>query len=315
MQILKQIAVGAMIGLATAGNGHSPTTFATSLVVRGKAPPSAIVTQTPEGATGTLPPMYSDQCKNVDRDIFVEKAQKFLGYWKKEDAARNTPESEKEILERLVAYQVVHTTMLTVKEENREVFPDDLLDYVRSVGDLSRNDGVLTGANPRALRALDVIFDDICADTGKVEIPDRVQEIVDVMLRGLAINPQLNSPDCQAQKPDCECRTEEGKGLVIRYEWNREAAKWNCRCILLNAHTVPNRDEPAQGPNEQDAKHKRSPNGPQPKGAVVLDHPQNSKDILVAGDDFWPLHSCGRDHNGYSNEQEGGILHEWAHIL
>ncbi|KAK8047982.1 hypothetical protein PG996_016046 [Apiospora saccharicola] len=133
-----------------------------------------------------------------------------------------------------VPYQDAYNVIKSQSVQDK--FPDDIVDQIRRAHDLiEREHGVLRAANPRILRALDVIFDDVCGGTGAVQIPDRVQETVDVVLRGLAVNPQLQLPGGgdQSPKPACVCMgdvIENQKGTKITYYWNKEAAIGKCRC-------------------------------------------------------------------------------------
>ncbi|KAK8041531.1 hypothetical protein PG994_014538 [Apiospora phragmitis] len=135
----------------------------------------------------------AELCRNIQPQLFFNKAKTFLRPWKTDDDLRTKVPDER-ILARLVAYQVVQDTVETEREQHHKAFPGDMLDYARSTGELIRKDGVLTGANPGVLRALDTIFDDICGGTGKVQIPAGVRETVDGVLRGLAVDPQPAPP-------------------------------------------------------------------------------------------------------------------------
>ncbi|KAK8030342.1 hypothetical protein PG990_000076 [Apiospora arundinis] len=210
------------------------------------APPSLITPLTPEqnarsliGATlnNLKDRGRAKKCDNIDRDILFNQTTTFLSHWKPESPKHSDmPDvTEKAILERLVAYQIIHNTMKT--QAQQDAFPDDIVDECRSIAKLIMEDGVLTGSNPRVLTALDTIFDDICASTGKVQIPDRVQEIVDTLLRGLGINPQLTVPG-QTQRPACACPAKPDFALELRYDWDSERSLWICHCYRFGTKIV-----------------------------------------------------------------------------
>ncbi|KAK7965814.1 uncharacterized protein PG986_000091 [Apiospora aurea] len=168
-------------------------------------------------------------CKNLSDDIFFNKTVTSLGFWTPESATHKNF-TLKEVLERLVLYQDAYSVMQTQSE--RRTFPDNIVDEIRAATKLIQEDGELRGANARILRALDIIFDDVCGGTGEVQqVPDRVQDTVDVVLRGLAVNPQLADPGSQKPRPACECFGGPDVDLTIRYEWNRDAADWKCLCF------------------------------------------------------------------------------------
>ncbi|KAK8009658.1 metallopeptidase family M24 [Apiospora arundinis] len=102
------------------------------------------------------------KCDDIEPDEFVEKATTFLSYWNTESAAQHDI-NEKAILERLAEYQIIYETMNTLYMQ--DAFPDYIVDQVRSVHQLVQEDDALTGANPRIIYGLDIVFNDICADT------------------------------------------------------------------------------------------------------------------------------------------------------
>ncbi|KAK8002166.1 hypothetical protein PG991_014388 [Apiospora marii] len=148
------------------------------------------------------------ECQNFSEETFVNETLTFLNYWKTEDyyvPREGAPKTEKDLLERLVEYQIVRDT---VQEQGRmDAFPEAIVDQIRGAHEIVSKEGVLTSAQPRVLNALDTIFNDICTkSTNNTQIPFRLQEIVDVVLRGLAVNPQLATPQALVQRPACDCR-------------------------------------------------------------------------------------------------------------
>ncbi|KAK6837869.1 hypothetical protein PG989_001019 [Apiospora arundinis] len=115
------------------------------------------------------------KCEGVDsRGVFVERIHKFLAYWETDDYATGN-KTERDLLVRLDEYQSVYQTMVT--QSLQDAFPDDVVDQVRRLHELATKGGALVGANARILDPLDIILDDICADTGRAKVPRRVQEL------------------------------------------------------------------------------------------------------------------------------------------
>ncbi|KAK7965816.1 uncharacterized protein PG986_000093 [Apiospora aurea] len=129
----------------------------------------------------------AEQCRDVDQETFVDKAVRFLGAWKPDGGppARSGTTTTRQLLERLVQYQDVYRLM-GMETPPSSKLPDNIVEEIRKMKYILDNRGILRGGNDRVLDALEVIFDDICADTGKTaQIPRKVQETVDVILRGV----------------------------------------------------------------------------------------------------------------------------------
>ncbi|KAK7955276.1 hypothetical protein PG988_015970 [Apiospora saccharicola] len=95
-------------------------------------------------------------CNKIEDDgLFANKTAAFLNQWRTITG----------IIERLVVYQSVYKT---VREESRHnAFPDNVIDQIRSIDTFVQESGALTAADPRIIEALDIIFHDVCADTGE----------------------------------------------------------------------------------------------------------------------------------------------------
>ncbi|KAK8137499.1 hypothetical protein PG984_002992 [Apiospora sp. TS-2023a] len=171
-------------------------------------------------------------CQNFSEDIFFNQTMTFLNYWKTEDyhiPREGAPKTEKDLLERLVEYQIVRDT---VQEQGRlDAFPEAVVDQIRGAHDIVNKEGVLTSSHSRVFNAFDTIFNDVCAKTGKTQIPFRLQEIVDVVLRGLDVNPQLMRPGGSNQTPACDCRGTWPCGIYLMYFWDKDSSIWRCRCF------------------------------------------------------------------------------------
>ncbi|KAK8855041.1 hypothetical protein PGQ11_010953 [Apiospora arundinis] len=171
------------------------------------------------------------KCEDIEPDEFVEKATTFLSYWNTESAAQHDI-NEKAILERLTEYQIIYEAMNTLYMQ--DAFPDYILDQVRSVHQLVQEDGALTGANPRIIYGLDIVFNDICADTCEAQIPHCLQELVDVTLRGLVIDPQLQLlPPERECECECECEGRSSCKMDVLLAWNKESTRWECNCNYI----------------------------------------------------------------------------------
>ncbi|KAK7955295.1 hypothetical protein PG988_015989 [Apiospora saccharicola] len=170
------------------------------------------------------------KCNEIsDEDYFVNKTTDFLSQWRTITGIPGEEnQTEKQIVERLVIYQIGHQTVRS--ESLHNAFPDNIIDQIRGIAVMVRESAALTGSDPRILAALDVILDDICADTGGAQVPPRVQQIADIVLRGLSLNPQLSRTCEQARMPDCLCRWHYPCGLQLIYEWNEDSAEWVCEC-------------------------------------------------------------------------------------
>ncbi|KAK8067309.1 hypothetical protein PG997_014056 [Apiospora hydei] len=136
----------------------------------------------------------AEKCRYMDQEIFVDKTLRFLGVWKPDGgvSAGSDVLAPKQLLERLVQYQDAYR--LVSMEPPRVMvqalsanFPDNIVEEIRKMKHILDDRGILRGGNERVLDALDIIFDDLCADTGKTaQIPLKVQEMVDVVLRGIS---------------------------------------------------------------------------------------------------------------------------------
>ncbi|KAK8048019.1 hypothetical protein PG996_016083 [Apiospora saccharicola] len=106
-------------------------------------------------------------CNKIEDDgLFANKTAAFLNQWRTiTGVPGETGQSFKQIIERLVVYQSVYKT---VREESRHnAFPDNVIDQIRSIDTFVQESGALTAADPRIIEALDIIFHDVCADTGE----------------------------------------------------------------------------------------------------------------------------------------------------
>ncbi|KAK7955293.1 hypothetical protein PG988_015987 [Apiospora saccharicola] len=139
------------------------------------------------------------KCKGLDQGSFVYKTVRFLSDWKPDGGVPIIQETKtttaKQMLERLVQYQDVYRITISDssgarysgKEAVDAKFPANIVGEIREMKSVIDDRGILRGSNDRVLDALDVIFDDVCADTGKTSrIPRTVQETVDVVLRGIS---------------------------------------------------------------------------------------------------------------------------------
>ncbi|KAK8119230.1 uncharacterized protein PG998_003856 [Apiospora kogelbergensis] len=134
----------------------------------------------------------AEKCKNTDQGSFVESAVKFLSNWKLDaGVAGQNNETAKQVLERLVHYQDLYAIIFPTQRARRGksplMFPENTVKEIRIMKSVLEEGGVLRGRNGRVIDALDVIFDDICTGNETVaQIPRSVQEMVGVVLRGIA---------------------------------------------------------------------------------------------------------------------------------
>ncbi|KAK7937357.1 uncharacterized protein PG986_014225 [Apiospora aurea] len=178
----------------------------------------------------------AQKCEGLDEVVFVERAYKFLAYWKTEDWEHDTNnQTDRDLLLRLIEYQDVQQTLASENENDRCPFPDNTVDLIRSARDRVAAEGILKSANARVLDALDVIYDDVCADTKKAKIPRRVQEMTDIVLRGLNVNAE-NIPFKSNPNP-CICLGHYPCGLVVRHYWDPDISKWVCDCLAEDPKT------------------------------------------------------------------------------
>ncbi|KAK6835115.1 hypothetical protein PG987_009809 [Apiospora arundinis] len=185
------------------------------------------------------------ECDGIGKESFYNESLKFLDHRKTEDYYVPRPDgvqkTEKDILDRLVVYQIVADT---IQEQNRQVaVPETLVDQIRSAYNVVKLEGVLTGANPRVLNAIDTIYNDVCAKDGRSQIPRTLQDNIDVVVRGLEVNPQTQTPEALLQRPACQCRTPANWspcGLYLEYYWDKEQARWHCQCYgFPDCRTAP----------------------------------------------------------------------------
>ncbi|KAK8137508.1 hypothetical protein PG984_003001 [Apiospora sp. TS-2023a] len=129
------------------------------------------------------------KCDEIEHnDLFFNKTTGFLNQWQTiTGVPGETNQTSKQVLERLVVYQAVYQTVR--QESVHNAFPDNIIDQIRSIGTFVHESGALTAGDPRVIEALDIIFDDVCADTGETQVPARVQQMADVVQRGLSVNP------------------------------------------------------------------------------------------------------------------------------
>ncbi|KAK8848452.1 hypothetical protein PGQ11_014932 [Apiospora arundinis] len=172
------------------------------------------------------------KCEGLDVEkTFLGRMHKFLSYWETDDyAGRN--KTEHDLLIRIVEYQAVYQTM--VDQSLQDAFPDDIVDQIRSVHKLATEDGALVGGNPRILDPLDIILDDVCAETGNAKVPRRVQEIVNVILNGDAFNAIRGNPD--SPPTDCECGGNHDSypcGVALKHYWDKPNSAWRCDCYSV----------------------------------------------------------------------------------
>ncbi|KAK6835116.1 hypothetical protein PG987_009810 [Apiospora arundinis] len=135
----------------------------------------------------------AEECSSIDQSSFVEKTARFLDNWK--TASRVPTQGEdttKQLLERLVQYQNVYRVIGAESQTQEGTvpstwnYPGNIVERIREMRSILEDNGIQRGKEPRVIDALDVIFDDVCADTGKIsQIPRAVQETVDIVLRGI----------------------------------------------------------------------------------------------------------------------------------
>ncbi|KAK7960479.1 hypothetical protein PG996_011126 [Apiospora saccharicola] len=175
------------------------------------------------------------KCDGLAQDIFMERTLKFLSYWETPDYPHDsTNQTEQDLLIRLVEYQDVYQTLVTESKDAKR-FPDNIVDLVRSARDRAMEEGALLNANARVLDALDVIYDDICVTTNKAKVPRRVEEITDIVLRGLARNYE-NTPFDSNPEP-CVCAGYFKCGVISQQYWDPPIKDWQCRCSEETACT------------------------------------------------------------------------------
>ncbi|KAK8015986.1 hypothetical protein PG991_008874 [Apiospora marii] len=171
------------------------------------------------------------KCEGLKKAVFLERAHKFLSYWRTEDWEHDTTNyTDYDLLIRLVQYQDVHQALIA--ENERCPFAENTVDLIRGAQARAKEAGALRSANARVLDALDVIYDDICADTKKTKVPSRVQEMTDIVLRGLSVNaektPLTSNPSpCRCNKHKYPC------GVIATVYWDAESAYWVCDCMTI----------------------------------------------------------------------------------
>ncbi|KAK8022675.1 hypothetical protein PG993_013442 [Apiospora rasikravindrae] len=167
----------------------------------------------------------AEKCDGLDKVVFVERSNKFLNYWKTDDYNHDgNNQTGRDLLIRLVEYQDVYQTLVTENEDQGPRFPDNIVDLVRSARDRATEEGALNSANARVLDALDVIYNDVCADTKKTKVPRRVQEITDIVLRGLVRNYDKTPFDSTPDR--CICAGHFPCGLAVEQYWDIDTKDW-----------------------------------------------------------------------------------------
>ncbi|KAK8121366.1 hypothetical protein PG999_005486 [Apiospora kogelbergensis] len=169
-------------------------------------------------------------CKGMDQgEPFLERMHKFLAYWETDDYVMGN-KTESDLLIRLVEYQSVYQTMVT--QSRQDAFPDDIVDQVRSLHALATKASAFVGTNARLLDPLDIILNDVCADTGGAKVPRRVQEIVDVILHGLTYNAELGNAESPPEECPCIGTHEDYPcGVTAKLFWLKETNMWHCHCL------------------------------------------------------------------------------------
>ncbi|KAK8015993.1 hypothetical protein PG991_008881 [Apiospora marii] len=173
----------------------------------------------------------AQKCDGLAEDVFIERTLKFLSFWKTEDYPHDSnDQTEKDLLLRLVEYQDVYQTLVTENDDHQR-FPDNIVDLVRSARDRATEKGVLLSSNARVLDALDVIYNDICGTTKESKVPRRVQEITDIVLRGLDRNYE-NTPFVSKSEP-CVCSGYYRCGIISTTYWDISIKDWQCDCNFV----------------------------------------------------------------------------------
>ncbi|KAK6855578.1 hypothetical protein PG995_007729 [Apiospora arundinis] len=136
----------------------------------------------------------AEECSSIDQSSFVEKTVRFLDNWK--TAARvptQDVDTTKQLLERLIQYQDVYRIIGSKPRTPKGTapptwsYPGNIVERIREMRSILEDNGITRGKDSRVLNALDVIFNDVCADTGNIsQIPRTVQETVDTVLRGIS---------------------------------------------------------------------------------------------------------------------------------
>ncbi|KAK8109145.1 hypothetical protein PG984_014946 [Apiospora sp. TS-2023a] len=171
----------------------------------------------------------AQKCVGIEESVFLERAFKFLRYWKTGDYPHDSNnQTEKDLLIRLVEYQDVYQTLVTENEDSHR-FPDNIVDLVRSAQDRATEEGAMRSTNARVLDALDIIYNDVCDNTKKSKVPRRVQEITDIIMKGLDRNYD-NTPFDSTPEP-CVCAGTFPCGLVANQFWDPDIKMWTCTCL------------------------------------------------------------------------------------
>ncbi|KAK7960545.1 hypothetical protein PG988_011759 [Apiospora saccharicola] len=174
----------------------------------------------------------AQKCEGLDQSTFLERAHKFLGYWETEDWEQDIDnQTEYDLLIRLVKYQDVHRELAeatAAQSEQHCTFADNTIELIRRAQARASEAGALKGANSHILDALDVIYNDICADTKKSKVPPEVQEMTDIVLRGLSIKAERTAFNTNPEP--CICLGHFPCGLRAQQWWHAETGEWQCRC-------------------------------------------------------------------------------------
>ncbi|KAM0816477.1 hypothetical protein AB5N19_02279 [Seiridium cardinale] len=157
---------------------------------------------------------HARACEQISDRDFVHNLDRNLSF------AKRGSETWTETLRRLVKYQTVHETVA-------EVFPDDIVDIIRSIDTSLMNDGALIGPEQRTQKALEPILDGICTSPngrGIPKISPRIEEIVDVVHVGLSA----------AAKPvEYVCEGNPGQlRAILKATWVPENMDWTCLCLV-----------------------------------------------------------------------------------
>lgn len=165
----------------------------------------------------------AESCHQISDRDFLEHFDKNVG------AAKREGESWNETIVRLVKYQAINATVA-------EVYPDDIVDIVRSLDSSVASERDLARPNQRVEEALEPILSGICSSKegkGIPTVPARISEIFDIIHRGLTI-----------ANIEIELECDPGKhGAKFTAHWNPITNKWRCTCIRV---VIVGEDPPAR---------------------------------------------------------------------
>ncbi|KAI1393336.1 uncharacterized protein F4822DRAFT_423806 [Hypoxylon trugodes] len=172
------------------------------------------------------------ECRPLKEDLICDRIEWFTKKDKREDETWNG------ILTRLVSYQVFKQSL---PEKADDIAFDTLLDTIRGGNEIIAAPGSLVGDNARILDALDVILDDICAETSKSKVDRRLQEMIDIVQSGL----RDTEPPPYALLPmpaPCQCYIDSINSTICLREasinWNATAGEWTCHCFRVYCHDL-----------------------------------------------------------------------------